>query len=323
MTLYNQGNVPGIWQGVNDLSINKKTVLKKWLGLWILTILILASGCTSKKHQRTIGLVLPNLHNPFFSRLQQGAENTADKAGYQLITLDADNDPAKAVNLVHKLVAQGVKLIIINPIDPAIIAKAIRYADRHSIKIITLDRRLNRQHVLTQITSNNFKGAEIAANYLKEKLQGQGNIIELQGNLTSSVTKARTAGFNAGIQNTDIRVVARKSAYFSQKKAFILTSKLLRQHPNIVAVFAQNDEMALGAVKALANVGKHKVLVIGFDGIPKAIEAVRLGKMSATIAQQPYLMGQLAVENAIKTMTGEPVDKAITVPFRLVTKFNI
>jgi ribose transport system substrate-binding protein len=118
-----------------------------------------------------------------------------------------------------------------------------------------------------------------------------------------------------------LKVVAKQAADFDRTKSLNVMENMLQGNPDIQAVFAQNDEMALGAVEAIAATGRD-ILVIGFDGSADALQAVKDGKLSATIAQQFDLIGQKAVQTAAEVLQGKTVESSIPVPIKLVTKDN-
>ena len=160
----------------------------------------------------------------------------------------------------------------------------------------------------------------MAGNFIKEQLGGKGNIAELQGVTGASATRDRGTGFhNIVDKDKNLKVVSSQPADFDRQKGLTVTENMLQSNPNIQAIFAQNDEMALGAVKALSTSGK-KAIVVGFDGGDDAKKAVDSGEMTATVAQQPDLMGSMAIENAKKILSGESVDKEIGVDLKLYVK---
>ncbi|GAA1641036.1 hypothetical protein GCM10009733_042600 [Nonomuraea maheshkhaliensis] len=116
--------------------------------------------------------------------------------------------------------------------------------------------------------------------------------------------------------------MAKQPADFDRTKGLDVMTNLIQSHPDVTGVFAENDEMALGAIKALGARAGQQVKVIGFDGTPDGIAAVQAGTMAATIAQQPRLLGQEAVDAAVKLAKGETVEKAVAVPVKVATKEN-
>ena len=282
------------------------------------------AGCTKESKEGTtknkeIGLVLSTQNNPFFVTMKAGAEKKAKELGYKLIVLDSQNDAAKERANVEDLVQKGVGAIVINPTDSDAVVNSIKVANDAKIPVLTVDRAANGGDVVSHIASDNVKGGEMAANYILQKLGGKANIVELQGIPGASATRDRGKGFHNGVDGkAGVKVVASQAADFDRSKGLNVMENIIQSTSNFDAVFAHNDEMALGAVKALKTANK-KIIVVGFDGNDDAQNAVKSGDMAATIAQQPDLMGSMAVDNAVKVIKGEKVEKQIPVDLQMIT----
>lgn len=266
-----------------------------------------------------VGLALSTQNNPFFVELKNGAEQAAKDSGVQLVIVDAQDDPARQISSVEDLIQKRVSVILLNPTDSSALAGAVQSAQRANIPVITLDRGVDGVDVASHIASDNVAGGKMAADYLAKALNGKGNIIELQGVAGTSAARERGKGFDDEIATTGMKVVAQQPANFDRAQGLSVSENLLQGHSDVQAIFAQNDEMALGAVQALA--GKNKnMLIVGFDGTPDGQAAVKSGAMAATVAQQPAEIGKLGVETAKKIIDKQPVDKSIAVPLKLLTK---
>lgn len=271
---------------------------------------------TNKK----IGMVLSTQNNPFFVTMKDGAVKKAKELGYDLIVVDSADDAAKERSNVEDLVQKGVGALIINPTDSDAVVNSIKVANDAKIPVITVDRAANGGTVVTHIASDNVKGGEMAANFILQKLNGKANIVELQGIPGASATRDRGKGFHNIVDGkANVKVVASQAADFDRTKGLTVMENIIQSTPKFDAVFAHNDEMALGAVKALKTANKS-VIVVGFDGGDDAKAAVKSGDMAATIAQQPDLMGSMAIDNAVKVITGQTVEKQIPVALQLITK---
>lgn len=275
-------------------------------------------GAGQKKDSKKIGLAISTLNNPFFVSMKEGAEKKAKELGYELVVLDSQNEAAKERSNIEDLVQQGVAAIIVNPTDSDAVVNAIKVANDAEIPVLTVDRKSNGGTVASHIASDNVKGGQMAAEFILSKLGGKANIVELQGIPGASATRDRGTGFHKGVDGkTGVKVVSSQPADFDRQKGLSVMENIMQATPNFDAIFAHNDEMALGALKALK--GK-KALVVGFDGTADAVKAVEAGEMAATIAQQPDLMGTMAVENAIKVIKKENVEKEIPVDLKIVEK---
>lgn len=297
----------------------------KILSIVLSTMLLMGTlaGCSSQKATEggnKIGLVISTLNNPFFVSMKEGAEKKAKELGYEIIVLDSQNDATKERSNVEDLVQQGIAVLIINPTDSDAVANSIAVANEKKIKVLTVDRKSNGGEVISHIASDNVKGGEMAATFILEKLGGKGNLVELQGIPGSSATRDRGKGFHNIVDKKEgVKVVASQAADFDRQKGLTVTENIIQATPTFDAIFAHNDEMALGAIKAIKTANKN-VLIVGFDGNDDAKAAVASGDLAATIAQKPDLMGEIAVENAVKVAKGETVEKEIPVELLLIKK---
>ncbi|MEZ9525907.1 ribose ABC transporter substrate-binding protein RbsB, partial [Enterovibrio norvegicus] len=256
---------------------------------------------------------------PFFVTMKDGAEAKAKELGYDLIVLDSQNDPSKELSNVEDLTVRGVKAILINPTDSTAVSNAIRIANRSNIPVLTLDRGAARGDVVSHIASDNVAGGEMAGRYIMEKVGANAKIIQLEGIAGTSAARERGEGFMNTVNNSDMELLASQPADFDRTKGLNVMENMLAANPDVQAVFAQNDEMALGALRAVQASGKD-VLIVGFDGTDDGIAAVKRGKLGATIAQQPDMIGAIGVETAAKVLKGENVEASIPVPLKVITQ---
>jgi len=268
----------------------------------------------------TIGLSISTQNNPFFVTLKDGAEKAAKDAGAELIVVDAQDDTAKQISGVEDLIQKKVDVILINPTDSAAIATAVEAANKANIPVITVDRAAEGGQVVSHIASDNVKGGKMAGDYILEMLGGKGNIVELEGIAGTSAARDRGKGFHEAVDGKDgVKVVATQPADFDRAKGMTVMENILQGNQDIQAVFAHNDEMALGALQAIEASGKQ-IKVVGFDATDDAVKAVNDGKMAATVAQKPAAIGETAVQTAVKVSKGEKVESFIPVDLELVTK---
>lgn len=265
-----------------------------------------------------IGLSVSTLNNPFFVSLKDGVIKEAEALGMEVKVVDAQNDSAKQINDVEDLMQQGVDILLINPTDSAAISTAVQSANNINIPVITLDRSADKGKVETLVASDNIKGGEMAAEYMVQQLGENVQVAELEGVPGASATRERGQGFH-NVADQKLNVIAKQTADFDRTKGLTVMENLIQANPEIKAVFAHNDEMALGAVEAINSSGKN-IMVIGFDGNDDAINAINAGEMEATVAQQPNLIGKLAVDAGRDVLQGKKLKKVIPAPLKLVTK---
>ncbi|MEJ1195980.1 MULTISPECIES: substrate-binding domain-containing protein [unclassified Streptomyces] len=284
---------------------------------------LLHNGSSDGKTQK-VGLSLSTLNNPFFVQIRDGAEEQAKKLGVDLTVTDAQNDASQQANQLQNFTSEGLSSIIVNPVDSDAASPSVRSANKDDIPVIAVDRGVNDAKTAALVASDNVEGGELGAKALAEKLGGKGTIVILQGQAGTSASRERGAGFAAGLKEyPGIKVVAKQPADFDRTKGLDVMTNLLQAHPDIDGVFAENDEMALGAIKALGSKAGKSVQVVGFDGTPDGLKAVREGTLFASVAQQPRELGRIAVENALRAADGKKVEKMVKVPVKVVTKENV
>ncbi|THA07864.1 ribose ABC transporter substrate-binding protein RbsB [Rodentibacter pneumotropicus] len=282
-----------------------------------LTSAVTVSGTASA--QDTIALAVSTLDNPFFVTLKDGAQKKADELSYKLVVLDSQNDPAKELANVEDLTVRGAKVLLINPTDSEAVGNAVAIANRNNIPVITLDRGAAKGNVVSHIASDNVAGGKMAGDFIAQKLGDEAKVIQLEGIAGTSAARERGEGFKQAIEAHKFNVLASQPADFDRTKGLNVTENLLASKADVQAIFAQNDEMALGALRAV-NAANKKVLIVGFDGTDDGVKAVKSGKLAATIAQQPDLIGSLGVVTADKILKGEKVDVKIPVDLKVISE---
>ena len=297
--------------------------MKKFLS--IIMALVLSSltlvGCQQADSvNKKIGFIVSTLNNPFFVDLKKGVEDRAKELGYDVVVLDSQNDPAKEVSNMEDLTVKNVSMVLLNPVDSDSAVASVMIANNSDLPVVTVDRAANGGNVVSHIASDNAVGGAMAAEFLMERLGGVGNIVELEGTAGSSAARDRGKGFDDKIAESNINIIAKQSADFDRTQGLTVMENILQSKSDINAVFAQNDEMALGAQKALEDQGMKDVLVVGFDATDDAVDAVKRGTMAATVAQQPILIGQTAVDAIDKILKGEVIDAFIPVELKLIIK---
>lgn len=272
----------------------------------------------------TVTLAVSTLNNPFFLQLRNGAQQAADQAGVELEVVDAQDDSATQANQLANAATQDVDAVLVNPVDSAAAAPAVRPVLEEDIPVIAVDREVEVVQVASTVASDNVNGGMQAADALAEAIDQNGQVIHLQGVPGTSASRDRGKGFATGLeQYGDIDVVAKQPANFDRAEALDVTTNLVQADPDVDAIFAENDEMALGAIQALGDRAGSEVQVIGFDGTPEGLQAVRDGTMYGTVAQQPDLLGRVAFEQAVTAIDGGNPSPKVPVEVQLVTAENV
>lgn len=274
------------------------------------------SSKVTKKSKKSIkvGVSLSTLSNPFFVNLKKGIDTEAAKAGTKVETLDAQNDSAKQNNQISDLITKKVDVIIVNPVDSDAIVTSVKKANNAGIPVIACDRGSNGGKLLTTVASDNVLAGKMAGQYLEKLVGKNAKVAELEGTPGADAAVQRGKGFSSAVKG-NLDVVTKQSANFDRAKGLSTMQNILQAHSDIKGVFAQNDEMALGAVKAVRD---KDIKIVSVDGTPDGLAAVKKGTIDGIVAQEPKAEGRLALQAAYKYYTGKTVSKSINSPIHLV-----
>ena len=267
----------------------------------------------SKEGTLTVAFVPKALNSPFWAEMQEAAEKEAAAQGVHLVSLAAERetDVERQYQIIENLIQQKVDAILLSPSGSKELVPAIRKANDANIPVLLLDTRIDEAAaasvgavVLTYIGSDNFEGGAVAGRYLASKLGGDGNVAIIEGISGHETADQRRQGFLNGLRShPGVRVVASQTANWERALAYNVAENLLQAHPEIDAIFAANDEMALGALEAIAAARRlEDVDVIGFDAIPDALTNIRSGRLLGSVAQFPGEMGRLGVLHAVELL---------------------
>lgn len=305
--------------------------MKKRLNLAILVVVCAALifgtviGVNAGKKKITIGLSMNTLNNPFFVTVVEGARAKSKEMNIHLVVADAQNDPGKEITNIENLILQNVDVLILDPSDSDAIVPSVEAANDAGIPVVTIDRKSNGGQVITHIGFDAIKSGRIAGQFLVDTLGGSGKIVELVGIMGTSVAQDRSKGFNEIMKkNPQMKIVARQTANFDRGQAMSVMEDILQAQPKIDGIYAANDEMAMGALAAIEAAGRlDEIVLIGCDAIDPAMEAIRTGKMEATIAEPPFFLGKAAIETAVGVYNGQSYEKEVVLENKLVTPKNI
>ena len=296
-------------------------MVKRTLSCFIIISISLALfGCGSQNHEKAkIGLLISSLNNPYFTHLKEGAELEAQKEDYNLLFSNSHNDVNRELPGAKRLIGKGIEVLLLNSVSIQSSKAVISYAKKHNVKVIAIDRALPGSEVITSISSDNYRGGELAGEYIKQRLRGVGLILDMRGAANTLVTQDRTNGLLNAIKGTELKVLFSKESGANQLKGISVVKEELQKNPNISAIFAHNDQIALGVAYYLQKHHEGNITVIGFDGTHEAIMAIQSGKIAATIKQKPREMGKLGVKAAIDVLNGKEVKSSIVVPVHIIT----
>lgn len=272
-----------------------------------------------------IGSTMLSMQNEFVVNVSDEMQAKAKELGVELITVDAERSALKQVEQVQSFIAQGVDAIVMNPCEVEASSPAVKLALDAKIPIINVNSETTAKPT-SFVGSDDTESARIAMNYIVKKLGAKGNIIMMHGYMGQAAQIKRDKGAKEILKaNPGLKLLAEQSGEWDRAKAMSLTENWIQSYgTKINAIFAQNDEMGLGVVKALEAAGlKNKIIVVSIDAIPDALQAVKKGTLDATVYQKAKQQGSTAIENAVKAAKGEKFEKEVLIPFQLVTKENL
>ncbi len=250
----------------------------------------------------TIAIITPSHDNPFFKAEADGAAAKAKDLGYATMVLVHDDDANKQNELFDSAIAAGVKAIILDNAGADASVAAVQKAKDKGIPSFLIDREITTTGVaVSQIVSNNYQGAQLGAEEFVKLMDEKGNYAELIGKESDTNADIRSQGYHDVIdQYSDMKLVAKQTANWSQTEAYTVMESILQAHPDIKGVISGNDTMAMGAYAALEAAGRKDVIVVGFDGSNDVRDSIKKGGIKATVLQPAYQQAQLAVEQADK-----------------------
>jgi erythritol transport system substrate-binding protein len=292
----------------------------------VLALSALAACRATPPARRLVAIVTPAHDNPFFKAEAEAADAAARALGYETLVLTHDDDASRQDQLLDSALAKGAAAIVLDNAGADASVAAVRKAREAGVPTFLIDRELNATGIATaQIVSNNYQGAALGAQEFVRLLGERGTYVELVGKESDTNAAIRSKGYGDVLRKyPDLVSAARVSANWSQTEAFQKMETILQGGRKIDGVLAGNDTMALGASAALLAAGLSKVVVVGFDGSPDAIAAIRRGEIRATVLQPAAEIARSAVAQADRFLrsgsTGRPEKQSVDCV--LVTRDN-
>lgn len=272
-----------------------------------------------------IGVSLLNVANEFIVTIQESMTKRADELGVRLILNDAQRSPERQVQQIETFIAQKVDAIVLNPCELEASSPAVQKALAAGIPIVNVNSE-TKAVPTAFVGSRDEESARIGMDYIARRLNGAGGVLMLEGYMGQAAQIKRSAGAHDVLkEHAGLQLLAAQSAEWDRAKAVSLMENWLQSYgKNIRAVFAQNDEMAMGALLAIERAGrKDDIIVVGVDAIRDALQAVREGRLAATVFQDGRGQGRGAIETALHLIRKEPFTQETFIPFQLVTKENV
>jgi ribose transport system substrate-binding protein len=289
-----------------------------------------ALGCkakdasTSAATTKTIGVSLLTREHDFYQQLEKGLQDAAAKHGYKLIITTGDFDLAKQQSEIDNFLVQKVDAIIVCPTDTKGIAPAIEKANAANVPVFTADIGAEGGKVVSHIASDNVAGGRLAGEYLAKVIGGKGNVgIVSQPELQSVID--RESGFREAIAKfPDIHIVSTINGAGVRDRSLKAADDMFQAHPDLRAVFAINDETALGVLASATSHNMKNLAIVGYDAAPEALKAIAAGSaLKADVAQQPRQIGVQTIEAIADHFAGKNPPARIAVPVRIIDADSI
>jgi ribose transport system substrate-binding protein len=291
----------------------------------MLIAVVFMACLTASAGQYRFGYLVQDLGNQFWVTVAEGVKAGCAENGIEVTVLDARTDAARELANAEDLIQQKVDYILLSPWDPDSGSNVVEVANRAGIPVSVLDVGVTQGDIDTFIISDNLGGGEIAGQYVVDKLgKGAHEVAHIQCQLGYVITALRGQGFSEVVEKNGMKVVARQPADSQRSLGMTVMQNILQANPGIKAVFSENDEMALGALEAINAAGRGgDIIIVGFDGTDDAVASIKAGGLAGSVAQQPYEIGKMGVDMALKALAGEELPETIYVPVRLLTKDNL
>ena len=295
---------------------------------------VLAMTAGAQAQDRVYGVLMKTLANPFWGAMELGVRDGAKNAGveYYLQAVESDQAAEPQLNVCNTMLERKPTVMITAAINSTILLPCLKRANEMGTPVVDLDANLDHEiamkagvEITFTIGSDNeaagAQGAEYVVGELGADASGPVLVIEgLSGNITG---QKRARGFANKLKELapGLEVVASLPGDWDRGKAANITNDIMTRHPDLKAIFAANDGMALGAVEAAYAAGKgEQILIVGVDGNVDAVKSIKAGRLNASVAQLPYLVGKQAVEEVTKVLDGGTAEKFIFVPTLVLTK---
>jgi len=284
-----------------------------------------------EKPSYVIGVSYQNLAFPYVAALQKAAQNAAEKLGVKLIETDAFNDTGKELENVERMLGQKIDCLAFEAASLDASVVSIEAANRAGVPVVQFNGKANGGDYATFVGSEQIESGELLGQWLadfhrrsgKDKLRG----VYLRGVAGQVTDIARNDGFKKRLDQeglTDRIELVEQYADYDRGKGQTVTESILSRDKNYDFIIANNDDMILGALQAVMqfNLG-GKIQLVGVDGLPETLAAIKTGKIAATVFQNPEAQGAGGIEYCVRHLNGEALEKEILIPFELVVPINV
>lgn len=309
-----------------------KKLLGIILGIGMLSSVFVGCGATDKgstdsgaKDGKNVAVVLKALNSDYWKLVKAGADDAAKELGVNVKVLgpNAETDVVGQTSLMEDQIVSGVDALVVAPSQPSAAISTFDKADAEKIPVILVDTDASWDKKKSFVGTGNIAGGKLAGEYFAKNLKKGDEIVIIRGALGDATHDERVNGAKEEMEKAGLKIAEIQPANSDRNKAMSVMENILQTNPNVKGVFCSNDEMALGAVRALGQAGKADVKVVGFDGSPDALKSIKEGKLTGTVAQSAYNIGKVGVETAVKVINGETVESKVDTGTSLIDSTNV
>jgi ribose transport system substrate-binding protein len=263
--------------------------------------------------------------NQFWQTMKESVEKRAPEDGVTIdtIALPDNGTISDQVAQMEDAVTKGYQGIILGTIDAAGIVPGIQAANAAKIPVLSVDTAPAGGDIISLVQTDNIVAAGLGANFIVKAIDSAGKVLNLQGDMANQTAQARNEGLHKVLDKyPDIKVID-QSAHWNGSEGLSITENILTSDPDLKAIFAANDPPALGAIQALKAAGRNDVVVVGYDGTPAGLQAIKDGTLAADVLQFPGVMGTIGVDLMVRHLNGETIPTHVDSGSGLATKDNV
>lgn len=309
--------------------------MKNFKSLLICTVIFMCMtglAFTQETKKKVIGFIPMTMNNDYFSTMVKAAKSEAKKENIELFVespVEGHRSGVQQENIVRNMITKGVDAICIVPASDGLV-RVLKEAQQAKIPIITIDAKIAPDTIkkfglatIPFIGTNNYEGAKKGGEYAISSLGISGKKIAiLTGISIQQNAKDRLKGFEDAVGGK-VKSINQRPANWEEGYGYSRLKEMLRETPDIAFVFACNDNMALGAIRAIKESGRKNIVVMGYDGVTLALNAIENGTMAATVAQLPSVMGITGVKIALEILKGNPAPEITYIETKVIDSSNV
>lgn len=316
-----------------------KKILTSILSILALFLMISCGAKEEGKEVATgdkaeVAIILKTLSNPFWVSMKEGIEKEAEKQGVKvdIFAANSEEDVQEQLKLLENLLGKDYKAIGVAPLSPVNLIPGIVEANKKGIYVVNIDEKIDMDQlktsggsVLAFVTTDNIKVGAKGAKFIVDKLVDGGEVAIIEGKAGNASGEFRKQGATEVFKSNDkIKLVASQPADWDRSKALDLAANLIQKYPNLKAIYAANDTMALGALQAVMNANKQdKIIVVGTDGAPEALDSIKQKGLSATVAQDSANIGAESLKLLLEALKNKPEINPNNVPQEIPVESNL